>query len=117
MLFRSVRVPERLPTLRTDQERLVRALDLIITSAVRHPGEGTLTLSVRAEPDELAVSLEPLRLELGPGDDPAVRLGIRLAVARGIGELLGGGLDLDTEAGHARRIALRVRDLGARTAL
>ena len=108
-----VRMPEPLPTLRTDRERLGRALDLVITSAVRHPADQALTLTVQARAEELTVSLEPLRLDLGPGDDPALRLGIRLAVARGIAELLGGGLDLAIEDGHARRIALRIRDLGA----
>ncbi|MFO7892368.1 MAG: HAMP domain-containing sensor histidine kinase [Longimicrobiales bacterium] len=109
----AVDLPPRLPTIRTDQDRLVRALDLLVTSAVRHPADGTMQLQVSLEDGGVTVAIGPTDMELDPAvDDPDARMGIRLAVAHRIGRLLGGGLELETAAGHARRILFHFRPNG-----
>ncbi len=106
----SVEIPADLPTIQTDRDRLVRALDLVMTSAVRHPDGPAMTLRVEAGEGDFAVIVEPTRLTLDPDtEDPTIRMGIRLAVAYRIGQLLGGGLDLPVDDGLARAIRFRFR--------
>lgn len=109
----AVVLPPHLPAIRTDQDRLVRALDLLVSSAVRHPAEGTMQLQVTLEDGGITVAIGPTDLEL----DSAVehldaRMGIRLAVAHRIGRLLGGGLELEAATEHARRILFHFRPDG-----
>ena len=101
------------PTLRSDQERLVRALDLLVTSALKHPSAPSLSLEVRSRTDGITARLHPTDIEVREaGDDPAVRLGIRLAVADALARLLGGSLDLETgPEGSITSVTLRIRDL------
>lgn len=125
-----VDVPDRLPTLRSDPDRLLRALDLAIISGVRHPAGDTIRLEVHARGQDVSFTIAPVDIALNPladrnGDepadevpepppgDPARRLGVRLAVVGRVAELLGGGLDLPTEAGRVRALTVRVRDLAA----
>jgi signal transduction histidine kinase len=109
-----VSLPGQLPTIRSDQGRLVRSLDLLVTSAIKHPAGSSLDLEVRTDGDDVTVRIEPTRIEVREaGQDPAVRLGIRLAVADALASLLGGSLDLDTEPdGSITTLTLRIRDLG-----
>jgi signal transduction histidine kinase len=108
-----VHAPDHLPTLRSDQDRLVRILDLVITSAVRHPANDALTLDIETD-HGLAVRVHELAAPVrDESDDPAIRLGIRLAVASGLARLLGGRLVLDPPDGPViRRIALHLPDMG-----
>lgn len=106
-----VEIPAGLPAIRTDRDRLVQALDLVVTSAVRHPAGPSMTLRVDVRQGTVAVALEPTRVTLDTdADDPSIRMGIRLAVAHRIGQLLGGGLDLPIQDGHARAIRFRFQD-------
>lgn len=120
-----VTIPDRLPTVRSDQERLVRALDLVVTSAVKHPAGSVITLEVEnlessgADPrddsrDDSRIVVRIAETEIEPREeagDPALRLGIRLAVAEGIAGILGGQLALDTgEDGRIRRLAFHIGD-------
>jgi signal transduction histidine kinase len=107
-----VEIPDDLPTIRSDQDRLVRALDLMMTSAVKHPAHSDLHL--RVTPSDHGLSLHVGETAIGireDTDDLALRLGIRLAVADGIARVLGGGLDLETdEAGLIRGLTFHVHD-------
>jgi signal transduction histidine kinase len=107
----TIEIPADLPTVRTDRDRLVQAVDLIVTSAVRHPAGPHMTLRVEADEGTVSVTLEPTHIALDTDtEDPTIRMGIRLAVAHRIGQLLGGGLDLPVRDGHARAIHFRFRD-------
>lgn len=104
----TVTPPQTLPTVRTDSKRLSRALDLLITSAVRHPADDAMDLRITTDSREVSLAIGPTDIEIDTAsDDPAVRLGIRLAVTARVAELLGGTLDLTTE--HDRIHALRLR--------
>ena len=104
-----------LPVIRSDPDRLLRALDLFITSAVKHPAERELHMDVSSDGHDLRVRIHPV--EIAPhdpthGDDPELRLGIRLAIAGRVAELLGGGLALEAGGDEVvRALELRVRDL------
>jgi signal transduction histidine kinase len=108
-----VTLPGKLPTIRSDQERLVRALDLLVTSALKHPAGSSLGFDVHDTADGVTVRLEPTDIEVrDAGDDPAVRLGIRLAVADALARLLGGSLDIRSGPdGSIASLTLRIRDL------
>lgn len=106
-----VELPRRIPAIRTDQDRLVRALDLVVTSAIRHPEGDTMELRVDEHDDGVTLVIGPVDLELDPDiGDPAGRMGIRLAVAHRVARLLGGGLELPAHGAHAHRIVFHVRD-------
>jgi signal transduction histidine kinase len=110
-----VDIPASLPTITSDFDRLTRALDLLITSAMKHPEGDTLALEARSTSDGLEIRIHPTNLEVQDGsDDLAIRLGIRLAVAGGIAELLGGALELesDDDGRTVRGLRFSIRDLG-----
>lgn len=107
-------------TIWSDQGRLARALDLIVTSAVKYPGTDGLRFHARPlhgddGPPGLSITLSGLGLRTDPdADDPALRLGLRLAVARRIATLLGGGLEMDFDPDDDARVlamTFRVRSL------
>lgn len=108
-----VHMPDSLPTLRSDQDRLVRALHLLVMSAVKHPAGDTLTLDIETGPDGLHLQLHETEIAVRTDvDDPALRLGLRLAVADGLARLLGGRLELSPpDDPVARRISFHVPDL------
>lgn len=110
-----VTLPEGLPTITSDPDRLLRALDLFLTSAIKHPAGREIHLDVRSDGDDLRVRIHPTEFSLRDQDpDPEVRLGIRLAVAERVAELLGGGLVVEGGGeGAVRGLELRVRDLAA----
>ena len=107
-----VSVADRLPTVRSDQDRLLRALDLLLTSAVKHPAGEEISLRVSRDDGGATAEIGETEIEIRErSDDPALRLGIRLAVAEGIARALGGGLELEVdEDGPIRRLAFRIRD-------
>ena len=103
-----------LPTITSDPERLLRALDLLVTSAVKHPDGRALHLDVRSDGDDLQLRIHPTDLSFRElGDDTELRLGIRLAVAARVATLLGGGLGFETRDDDEviRAITFQVRDL------
>ena len=103
----NVEIPDHLPTIRSDPERLIRAFDLLITSAIRHPQGGALNLRVTTADDRLTVAIGPTDLELDPGDAPDAG-GIRLAVAAGIATVLGGDLELRASNGRVHELVFAV---------
>ncbi len=106
-----VQIPDALPTLRSDRGRLVRALDLLVTSAVKHPAGSTLSLRVSPAADGVDVRIGETAVGVREdAEDLALRHGIRIAVADGIARLLGGHLDLDTDTdGTVRTLTFRIR--------
>jgi signal transduction histidine kinase len=107
-----VRLPRGLPTIRSDQDRLVAALDLLVTSAIKHPAGTGMSLDVEARQRGADLIIEGAEIALrDDGDDPAVRLGIRLAVAERVAELLGGELRLEpVGASVIQRLVFTIRD-------
>lgn len=90
----------RLPS---DRERLVRTLDLALTSAVRHPADDRLALRIHRQQDRLELRVENTALpavddaespEENDDDGTLVRVGLRLAIARRTARLLNGRLSL-----------------------
>lgn len=107
----TVEIPATTTRIRTDRERLLRAIDLALTSAIRHPANDTMTLTAEVDDDTLALRIGPTDLEVGADLHDPASTGIRLGAATRIAELLGGGIDLRVEAGHVREITLHVRTL------
>ena len=109
----TVDIPQTLPTIRSDQERLVRALDLFVTSAVKHPAETQIRLEVTASHHTIAVRIGETDIDVRhDADDLSLRVGIRLAVAQGIADILGGSLEMDEDdAGVVRSLTFRIRPL------
>jgi signal transduction histidine kinase len=114
-LQHDVHLPPDLPTIRSDPERLLRALDLLIVSAVKHPAaDGTLELHVQPEPRGVTVRLRGVDLTpQHPDSERALRFGLRIAIANGLALALGGRLDLDTRDGRLRGVAFRIHDASA----
>lgn len=108
-------LPDSLPTIRSDQDRIVRTLDLLVTSAVKHPGGAELALDVAARPEGVAIRISGMELApLTDSDELPLRLGLRLAVADGVADALGGSLQLEAdETGVIRALTLDLRDLAA----
>lgn len=114
-----VEMPPVLPSIRSDQTRLLRAFDLLITSAVKYPAGRDMTLQISAAADGITTRIEGTELTPGkPAEELATRLGIRLAVVDGMARVLGGALVLEeSETGVVRALSLRVRDLGSEAGL
>lgn len=108
----TVHLPDTLPAIRSDRERLERALHLVAISVLRHPADHEVELDARTTHGGVDVRISGARIQLeDDAADPAVRLGLRLAVADGLIRLLGGELVLHRGAGgvvHA--VELRLRD-------
>lgn len=102
-------LPDRLPAITSDQVRLARTLDLAIASAVRHPAGETMELRAEVGDRHVDASVGPLDLELrADADDPADRMGLRLAIAERTAALLGGELLLDSDGRTIRGLTLRI---------
>lgn len=108
-----VDIPSSLPSIQSDQTRLVRALDLLITSAIKHPAGQTISLRVTVDQDGVTTRVTGTEMVVREKvEDLAIRLGIRLAVVEGMARVLGGELALDeSEDGVVRGLSLRVGDL------
>lgn len=109
-----VELPPALPAIRSDRARLLRALDLLIISATKHPAGRQIDLRVTTHGDAVTARIEGSAISVHePVDDLARRVGIRLAVADGVARVLGGDLSLEeSEPGVVHALSLRVRDLG-----
>jgi signal transduction histidine kinase len=99
-----------LRTIRSDPGRLARALHLLVVAAIRNPAGEQLELRARSDEDGLVVRVIGTRIPLHTEvRDPALRTGIRLAVARATAELLGGDLSIMGPDGHvAAELVLRI---------
>lgn len=108
-----VHVDPALPTIRSDQERLLRALDLLTTSALKHPDGDVMDLHITADPTGATVRIRGTELEFPDNvDDLVLRVGIRLAVVDGIARSLGGGLEFQADDdGIVRALSFHIRDL------
>lgn len=108
-----VEITPDLPDIRSDQDRLLRAFDLLITSAVKYPAGEEVALRVTAAEDGITTRIDGTRLTVSePVEDLALRLGIRLAVVDGMARVLGGELVLEeADDGSIRALTLRIRDL------
>ena len=105
-----VDLPEALTTIHSDRDRLVRILDLLLVSAVKHPGDGTLTLTATGDAAGFTLRLDgaavPLRSD---NDDIALRLGLRLAIVHHVASLLGGSFHVHPENGSpVHRLTLSI---------
>lgn len=110
-----VHLPDTLPTLNLDQDRLVRALDLLMTSAVKNPEGAELHLHVSADEHSATVRFTHTRIDvIQETDDLALRFGIRVAVAEATARTLGGSLEFDTDqAGSIRGLAFHLRTMAS----
>lgn len=112
-------IPAGLPTLTSDPDRLLRALDLLVNSAIKHPAGSTIHMEASSDGGDLQVRIHPTEIAIGePADDPELRLGIRIAIASRVANLLGGDLDLehDGDGDIIRALRFHVRDLGPQRA-
>ena len=112
-----VEVPSTTPRIRTDRERMLRAIDLTLTSAIRHPAADTITLEAVVDDGTVTLRIGPTDLDLGSELPDAAGMGIRLRAAARIAELLDGSLDLRVEEGRAREITLVFRGQDAAAGL
>jgi signal transduction histidine kinase len=110
-LRHSVDVDPQLPEILTDRDRLERAIDLLLVSAVKYPAGDGVQLHARREEDGVTIRITGTRLPLRHDtDDPILRTGIRLAIVAGTARLLGAELTLDPpDQATARTLTLRVR--------
>ncbi|HUG41943.1 MAG TPA: HAMP domain-containing sensor histidine kinase [Longimicrobiales bacterium] len=111
-------LPPSLPTITSDPDRLLRALDLLVTSAIKHPAGPAIHMDARSDGTDLHLLIHPTEITIrDPADDPELRLGIRIAIAARVATLLGGDLHLDSDPGSPviRALRFHVRDLAADT--
>lgn len=108
-----ISLPASLHDIRSDQDRLIRCIDLLMTSALKHPAEAYMSLDVTALSHGVQVRIGPTAIDVKDHQaDATTRYGIRIAAARGIATLLGGSLDVETgDDGEIRALTLRIRDL------
>ena len=96
-----VDLPESLRIIHSDRDRLVRALDLLVVSAVKHPSENGLALTATGDAAGFTLRLDgaaiPLRTD---SEDPTLRLGLRLAIVNHTASLLGGSFHVHPEDGE-----------------
>lgn len=111
----STRVDPDIPDIRSDLERLPRALDLMLFSAVKHPGNSGVDLRVEREDDGATVRVTGVRLPFHPeADDPVLRTGIRIGIVAATARLLGGELRVESDTPDAATaLTLRIRDVKA----
>ncbi len=108
-----VEIPADLPQIRSDQGRLLRAFDLLVTSAVKYPAGREVALRVTVAENGITTRIDGTRLTVNePVEDLALRLGIRVAVVDGVARVLGGELALEeSDDGSICALSLRIRDL------
>jgi signal transduction histidine kinase len=111
-LRHAVHMEDALPTIWSDPERIARALHLLVVSAVKNPSGEQLELRVSRERDGATVRIRGTRIPIRTESlDPALRTGIRLAIASALAELLGGSLHLEpADDTHTGESIFRIRD-------
>lgn len=97
------------PTVLLDQERVLRAADMLITSAVKHPADHSLHMTVEYVDHQVRIGIRETAIhQRTDSDDPALRIGIRLAIAHGTARLFHGDLDLDVEDDMIRGLSFHI---------
>lgn len=99
----------RPPLLRTDPDLLARALQLILSAALREPPSAHLDIEVHLEDHSLAVHILGTSLSATPAPDPASGPELRIVMAARALTALGGSLD---EVSSPRGIILRLPHAG-----
>lgn len=110
-LRHSVHLDPGLPRIRSDHERLARALHLFVIAAVRSPAGEHLELRVERDPAGATIRIRGTSIVV-PDDihEMSPQTGIRLSVVAATAHLLGG--DLRTEGGDgatADQVVLAIR--------
>jgi signal transduction histidine kinase len=111
-LRHTVHLDPDLPTIRSDPERITRALHLLIVSAVKNPSGERLELEATREPDGATVRIRGTRMPSSDEAlDPALRAGIRVAIAAAVADLLDGSLRLVPADGpKGMELVFKIRD-------
>ncbi|MFH1568186.1 MAG: two-component regulator propeller domain-containing protein [Gemmatimonadota bacterium] len=122
-----VRRVEEVKPLRTDLDRLRRVLMNLLSNAVKFTDTGRITVSLRADGDEVELAVADTGIgipeaELAtvfdefrqarlrrPGEPEGTGLG--LAIARRSVEILGGSISVTSRVNEGSRFAVRLRDL------
>ena len=109
-----VEIHGALPIIHSDQDRLARALDLVVSSAVKYPHDYQVTLDITSHGHSVTARFTGIELPAHQDvEEVSLRVGIRLAVAEGTARLLGGALDFETDdEGTIRALSFTVPDLG-----
>jgi signal transduction histidine kinase len=111
-LRHTVHLDTDLPTIRSDPERITRALHLLVVSAVKNPSGERLELQTAREPDGATVRIRGTRIPItDEAIDPTLRAGIRIAIAAAVADLLNGSLRLVPADGPmGTEVVFRIRD-------
>ncbi len=114
-LRRSVHVEAGLPHIRSDLDRLARAIHLLCIAAVKNPAGDRLELRIETHGHGVAVRIRGTRFIVhADHDQPPYEGGIRVAVAAATARLLGGDLFTDPpEGGSDHQITFLIRDVEA----
>lgn len=114
-LVHQIDIAAPLPTIRSDAQRLQRALHLMVVIAEKYPDPDGRPLELGAERDGDAVTVRirgtriPTNVD---AHDPVVRTGIRIAVIAAMADLLGGALQLHSaDDGTVTEMVLEVGGL------
>ena len=99
-----------LPRIRSDPERLERALDLLVISALKYPAGKSVELRIDGQPDGALIHIKGTHMPVHDDVvDPALRAGVRMAIVDATARLLGCELLLDEADGCLRAASLSVR--------
>jgi two-component system, cell cycle sensor histidine kinase PleC len=111
-LRHSVHLDPDIPDIRSDPERAARAVDLLLTTAVKHPAGERLELRMERAPDGATIRVRGTRIPAyAKAADPAVRAGVRMAIVESTVRLLGGELRVgDPHGEDAAEVVLHLRD-------
>jgi signal transduction histidine kinase len=111
-LAHEVHIAAPMPTIRSDPQRLQRALHLMVVIAEKYPDPDgrPLELDAQRAGDVVTVRIRGTRVpRQADAEDLVVRTGIRIAVIAAMADLLGGALHLQSADDHAiTEIALEV---------
>lgn len=111
-LRHAVHLDADLPTIQSDPERLTRALHLLLVSAIKNPSGQRLELEATTETDGATIRIRGTRIPVRDDAlDPALRTGIRIAIAHAMADILGGTLVLNPpDQPQATEVVFRIRD-------
>lgn len=121
----SVELAEDLPSVAADRERLVVILTKVLDNAAKYtPPGGEIRVRARREGSVVLCEVADNGIGIAEGErrhlftpfwrseDPRVRevpgFGLSLAVARGLLEAMGGGIEVESAAGRGTRVRIRV---------
>ena len=120
----TVKAPDYLPRVTADRQLIRRALLSVVSNAIKFNRDGGRVTVALGEPevDRIAIAISDSGIGMRPEDVPAALkafhqldgtlsrryggIGLGLPLAKAFLELHGGGLDIDTEAGHGTTVTL-----------